>query len=490
MLNQTDIRVSRVRNSLLFDEEWYRETYQIPEELDAAEHYAFIGYKKNYDPSIHFSTSEYLDRYPDVAESGMCPLFHYEEYGIYEKRKVNIYHMDELRSKHPECLTSLDGGIMRLRITNRCPGRCRYCGQQAWSEAEQQREMNPTWYFEYCKPLYEKLHLLLITGGYAFSARESYNYMQWMSENYPGITIITESNGMPFHEKFQKLAAENLFSTHFSLNASNAEVFEKSCWGGDNAKAVYEHIMSNIQNYMELLKERDLLCFAPNFSMVINRDNADDVYAFVCLCLKLHATKITFYFDYTESNMYGEYFSCPDTSRRALQTLMEIERVLEGRVYVQFRLWVPAKELAPMQAKVDTMEIGQLRDKYADVLKMAEGRDIQREYEERNRVRKTRGKKELSFEEDVSATLRQEDRFGEMKCASPWEMIDIYPTGRMDFCGWFINTLNIYDFIESGVPDWKEIMNAIEYMVYRKHILSDNYKGCLGSCPMKPKACE
>lgn len=56
MLNQTDIRVSRVRNSLLFDEEWYRETYQIPEELDAAEHYSFIGYKKNYDPSIHFST--------------------------------------------------------------------------------------------------------------------------------------------------------------------------------------------------------------------------------------------------------------------------------------------------------------------------------------------------------------------------------------------------------------------------------------------------
>lgn len=488
MLQNVQDLMNRVRNSILFDEEWYRETYQIPEEIDAVEHYVLLGWKEGFDPSIHFSTQEYIDRYPEIAEKEVCPLLHYEEIGLYEKRKVNIYYMDELRRKHPECLTNLNGGIMRLRITNRCPGRCRYCGQLAWSETEQQREMTPKWYFEYCKPLYENLNLLLITGGDAFSATESYNYMKYISENYPNITIITESNGMPFNEKFQQLASENLFTTHFSLNASNAEVFERSCWSGSNAKAVYEHIISNVQNYIELLKEKDLLCFAPNYSMVINRDNADDVSAFICLCLKLYATKISFFFDYTESNMGEEYFACPDTSRRALQTLMEIERVLAGKVYLNFRLWVPTKELAPMQAKVQEIDIALLRDKYANILKLAEGRNIQKEHEERNRIRKTKKKNELGFDEDLHASLRRENKCGHMKCASLWQMIDIYPTGRMDFCGWFINTLNIYDYIKDGVPDWNEILNSFEYMTYRKHILSGNYKGCMTCCPMNDSA--
>ncbi len=483
MFNSVEELIDIVRQSILFDGEWYKETYQIGE-VDPAEHYVVIGWKKNYDPSIHFSTQEYFDRNPDVYKSDICPLLHYEAFGLYEKRRVNIYHADKLREKYPECTTDLSGGIMRLRITNRCPGRCRYCGQLAWSEQEQQRETNSEWYYEYCKPLYEKLNLLLVTGGDAFSARESYNFMKKISEEYPNVTIATESNGMPFNRKYQELAAENLFTTHFSVNASNAEVFAKSCWAGENAEMVFNHILENIRSYVSLLEEKELLCFAPNYSMVINKDNADDVCEFVRLCLELKATNIGFFFDYTESDMGGEYFGSPETSRRALQTMIELERVLQGKVFMNFRLWIPLKELEPMQIKVDAMDINELKEKYPSILELAEGRDILKEHQERNRIRRERGKNELTVDEDFNASLRKEDIAGQRVCFSPWKMIDIYPTGRMDFCGWFIRTLNIYDFIQDGAPDWNEILNHPTFMIYRKHMLNGIYKGCMECCPM------
>lgn len=476
--------INIVRESILFDEEWYRQEYQIDDQIDAAEHYVRTGWRKGFDPSIHFSTWEYFDRYPSIHKEELCPLLHYEAIGLYENRKINIYHRDKLREKHPECLTDLEGGIMRLRITNRCPGRCRYCGQLAWSEAEQQREMNPEWYFEYCKSLYSKLNMILITGGDAFSAKESYNYMKLISEEYPHITIMTETNGMPFNAKYQELAAENLFMSHISLNASNGEVYGKGCWAGEKADAVYTHIRKNLAGYICLLEEKGLLSFAPNYSMVVNKDTADDVRDFVRVCLEAKATGISFFFDYTETNMGGEYFGCPETSRRALQTMVEIERVLAGKVFMSFRLWLPSKELAPIQERVDKMDIAVLHQKYADIIELAQGRDMLKEFEERNRIRRERGKNELSFEEDFNATLRMDDICGQRLCASPWKMIDIYPTGRLDFCGWFKRTLNIYDYIQNGVPDWNEILNSPTYMMYRSHILKGNYKGCMTCCPL------
>lgn len=54
----------------------------------AAEHYLMIGAKKNYDPSIRFSTKSYLDINQDVKANGINPLVHYELYGQKEQRKI------------------------------------------------------------------------------------------------------------------------------------------------------------------------------------------------------------------------------------------------------------------------------------------------------------------------------------------------------------------------------------------------------------------
>jgi glycosyltransferase involved in cell wall biosynthesis len=45
--------------------------------LDPIQHYIRAGAKEGRDPSPHFSTRHYLARYPDVAESGLNPFYHW-----------------------------------------------------------------------------------------------------------------------------------------------------------------------------------------------------------------------------------------------------------------------------------------------------------------------------------------------------------------------------------------------------------------------------
>lgn len=490
MYTEIDDLIQIIESSILFDGDWYKTTYLdrlsegTDKQISPALHYLTYGWQLGYDPSIYFSTLGYYYQNRDLQEYKVCPLLHYEMFGIYEHRRVKIRNKADLLKRHPECMAKLEGGLLRIRITNRCNGKCRYCGLRGWNIEEQMQEMNPTWYFEYCKPLYDKLNIILITGGDAFVAKESYNYMKFISEAYPTINIFTESNGIAFDEKYQIMAAENLFLTHFSINASNAETFERSCWDGNNAETAYETSLNNIQNYLQRLEKMNRSCFAPNLSMVINRDNASDIYSFLVLCLKLKASYIMFFFDYTENDMNGKYFGNPETSRAALRTLVEAERVLAKKVFLAFRLWIPSDELVPIQEEVERMDIDMLRKKYAELLKLAEGRDMASELEARNRLRRIQGKNELSFEEDWNATARMKTINGKRICAAPWSFLDIYPSGRLDFCGWFCETLNIQDYVKDNYVDWDEVANSIEYMIHRNHILHGNYKGCQACCPM------
>lgn len=222
----------------------------------------------------------------------------------------------------------MEGGLLRVRITNKCPGKCRYCGLLSWSEEERRQSMDSKWLYNYLKPLYENVDEILITGGDPF------------------------------------VAAENLFLTHFSLNASNEDVFCRGCWPGEDGRTAYRKIMSNITNYIDLLDKNELMDFAPDYSMVINKDTADDVADFVEKVLKLGCISINMYFDYTESSMSADYFGEPDTSRRALKTLLELERLLENKIHLGFRLWVPLKELELAEKSGYEHDIAVLEKKY------------------------------------------------------------------------------------------------------------------------------
>lgn len=77
---------SVIKNSILFDEEYYRFNAHVPHNEDAALHYLRNWRKGKTEPSRFFDTKFYLDMYKDVSASGYCPLLHYILYGWKEIR--------------------------------------------------------------------------------------------------------------------------------------------------------------------------------------------------------------------------------------------------------------------------------------------------------------------------------------------------------------------------------------------------------------------
>ncbi|MFN4244302.1 MAG: glycosyltransferase [Tepidisphaerales bacterium] len=71
----------------LFDAAFYREQVTLlPDDADALEHYLSVGWLVGADPMPLFSTRWYLERNPDLAGSGVCPLVHYVRHGGREGR--------------------------------------------------------------------------------------------------------------------------------------------------------------------------------------------------------------------------------------------------------------------------------------------------------------------------------------------------------------------------------------------------------------------
>lgn len=87
---QSEIDIDLVLHSDLFDSEWYAKNYLSGKNIrrEPVEHYMQEGWKRGYNPSKNFNNDLYLDLYPDVKRSNLCPLVHYLKKGIKESRKV------------------------------------------------------------------------------------------------------------------------------------------------------------------------------------------------------------------------------------------------------------------------------------------------------------------------------------------------------------------------------------------------------------------
>jgi MoaA/NifB/PqqE/SkfB family radical SAM enzyme len=382
---------------------------------------------------------------------------------------------------------TLNDGLLRIRITNKCNAKCRYCGIQGWPEAVQKLDMRSEVLYEYCKPLYEQIKILLLTGGDPLITKESMPFCTFISENYPQVTLCLETNGIGFTEKWQQLAIKNLMKVHVSVNASNEDIYNKGCWEGDAGKKAYQKLTQNIRDYMTLLRENGLEAFAPDVSMVVNKDTADDIRAFVKYALTERLYNCTFFFDYTESDMAGNYFGEPETSRPALYELMKLERVLARKFFIYFRLWIPLKETEMMQRKVDAIPLNELQKEYADILELAKGRSMKAEYETRQTIRKTKGKKDFSFDEDWTPTIRQTRVQDKVTCFAPFNSLDIYPNQKFECCGWINPRFDLNEAINNGAVDWEKEYNNAEMRKLRKDMLNDCYTLCQKCCPLNPE---
>ena len=85
----------RITAAPFFDADWYLRQYpQVIDDPDVKNgvmtpeaHYFYKGWKLGYDPSLNFDTKHYLERYRDVRERKICPLYHYLSAGWYQNRQ-------------------------------------------------------------------------------------------------------------------------------------------------------------------------------------------------------------------------------------------------------------------------------------------------------------------------------------------------------------------------------------------------------------------
>ncbi len=82
-----DAEVAAIKKSGLFDEEFYRLTYQdLQPQDDVVKHYCKHGWREGRNPSANFDTCYYLLTYSDIRDADINPFWHYVVKGVSEKR--------------------------------------------------------------------------------------------------------------------------------------------------------------------------------------------------------------------------------------------------------------------------------------------------------------------------------------------------------------------------------------------------------------------
>lgn len=77
-----------IRETRLFDDQWYAERYELSEGQDPLEHFVTTGLWQGCDPSEKFSSERYLSSNNDVASAGMIAFHHYLTLGRTEHRPI------------------------------------------------------------------------------------------------------------------------------------------------------------------------------------------------------------------------------------------------------------------------------------------------------------------------------------------------------------------------------------------------------------------
>ena len=98
-----------IKESGLFDEEWYLEQYPDVKKTgkDSILHYILSGWKEGRNPSKFFDTSYYLNTYLDIKKQGINPLVHFILHGWKEGRNPSAtFNTKEYLLKHPELIKS------------------------------------------------------------------------------------------------------------------------------------------------------------------------------------------------------------------------------------------------------------------------------------------------------------------------------------------------------------------------------------------------
>lgn len=461
-----------------------------PDMLDTSKHFVIVASRLySHEMSAFLANLEYKEEND------------YFIWGTYEldelKDSTRIQNMGDYLDwrndllNNPNYVSSLDDGFLQLILTNKCNAWCKFCLHTKKPMLRSKNaDMSKEALYETYKPLYDKIKCLMLIGGEPLVYENLLDYCNFISDNYPHLSVLIETNGILFSREWSELVANNLMTVKFSVNASNEDAYKKGCWE-DAPRGTYQKITQNLRTYIDILRESELEAFAPAVSMVVNEDTVSDVRSFAKYALEERAGRCGFLFDYAENEIFdyyrhsidGESFKNPVALRSVLFEIMKLERVLAGKFYIQFRTFLPSKEEDLMQAAVNEISIYELKKEYADILQLAEDRSIMLEYEKRNEIRKSRGKKIFTLDEDLSRQLSQIKVLNKSICKNPFKFLLLLSGGNYTYCPW----VKFNSPTKTGKEtDWDKEYNNFEMRKIRKDMLEGCYDMCMRGCPLNP----
>ncbi|MCU0289567.1 MAG: glycoside hydrolase family 99-like domain-containing protein, partial [Acidobacteria bacterium] len=93
-----NVQMDLIRNSGLFDDKYYNQSYPDIEKvgIDALQHYYYYGWKEGRNPSVYFNTQYYLDSNEAVRKANINPLLHYIKFGKAQVLGEQCRHIQEI----------------------------------------------------------------------------------------------------------------------------------------------------------------------------------------------------------------------------------------------------------------------------------------------------------------------------------------------------------------------------------------------------------
>jgi MoaA/NifB/PqqE/SkfB family radical SAM enzyme len=375
-----------------------------------------------------------------------------------------------------------DDLTLQLSFNNNCNCYCKFCCEDI--NREKVEIIPKKWLYEDLLPLYPKTANLVPTYGEITAQQEGYEYILYIHKNYPEINITVETNGIAFSEKWAKLSVDNLMRVNFSLNAINESMFLKTVW---DKKNIYPLIEKNLCDFLRILKKNDKFAFKPSISMVVNESNYQTIVDFIKLGLEKEVQIIVLLVDNNlflreyKGDKYNKMFEV------IFVTLMEIERLIKDKVFLNYKLFVPINNLSGLQNMVNKVPIEDLMDKYSDIVTMIKNFKSLRElYNECSMIRKEFGKKPYSYKEFLTgSTFHQKSYRGNMVCANPWNHLRLRPNGDTAICSWYpyLKHQNIKNYMKGSLIDFDSYFNSEYRRFLRLNFRKRKYDKCMLNCP-------
>jgi len=171
--------------------------------------------------------------------------------------------------------------IVSLILSTACNIRCSFCYQQSYSS----ERISDDILYRKLKPVYEKTKLLQLVGGEITVIDGMKEYISFIKEQFPHISILMGTNGVAFDDDWIRLCAKYDIIVNFSLNASCEERYKDILLEGDY-KEVYRKILDNLSKAVKH-QEQTGKTVINNISMVVTDEAADDVMDFALVGLSL-----------------------------------------------------------------------------------------------------------------------------------------------------------------------------------------------------------